>query len=245
VLKLSQAVCPELQEFESLASTNGFLASQDLASLRDFSAVVSLSQTAGQGRLGRSWVSEPGASISLSLLLKAEATPAELSWLTLMAAASVRATVSGLTNSSALIKWPNDVLVNERKISGILAELTPHGVILGIGVNLRRQSTAPEHAISLEELASKASFDEVLAALLTQLRARYLKFLTSPAWAIKDLQSEIRQFSASIGQRVRAIYPDQRELTGIAVDIDSNGNLLIEADGIHAVSAADIIHLRN
>ncbi len=129
--KSTQAV-PELQYFESVDSTNLMLERADRALLPEFTAFVAGSQSAGQGRLGRSWISEPGSSISLSLLLR----PKDLQrkgWLTLMMAAAVRATVEELASEgNPLIKWPNDVLVQERKMSGILAKAIGDEVVLGV-----------------------------------------------------------------------------------------------------------------
>jgi len=245
VLTKSSGAVPELKFFESVDSTNLMLERADRSALPDFTAFVAASQTAGQGRLGRSWISEPGSSISLSLLLR----PRDLerkSWLTLMMAAAVRATVKAVVpDSNPLIKWPNDVLVSERKISGILAKAIDHEVVLGVGLNLRTQASAPETAIALEELGCQLSFDDVLFELLTQFRARYAKFQSDATWAISDVVAECREHSATLGSRVMALLPGGSKLEGVAIDVDADGNLLVESESIHTISAADIIHLRN
>ncbi len=245
MLTKSSGAVPELQFFESVDSTNLMLERADRSSLPDFTAFVAASQSAGQGRLGRTWISEPGSSISLSLLLR----PKDLerkSWLTLMMAASVRATVEALAPSSApLIKWPNDVLVSERKISGILAKAIDQEVVLGVGLNLKTQPAAPETAIALEELGCILDFDDVLFELLTQFRARYAKFQSDAAWEISDVAAEFRKNSATLGSRVIALLPGGSKIEGLAIDIDADGNLLVESQSIHTISAADIIHLRN
>ena len=88
--------------------------------------------------------------------------------------------------------------------------------------------------------------DEFLTALLVQLRARYVKFLADPQWACQTYLEEFRQHSSTLGSQVRAIFPDQSELVGTAMDVDSEGRLLISSGGqVRAVSAADIVHLRN
>ncbi|MEY4991130.1 MAG: hypothetical protein RIS08_1356 [Actinomycetota bacterium] len=240
----SQAV-PKLEFFESVDSTNLMLERADRAALPELTAFVAASQTAGQGRLGRTWVSEPRSSISLSLLLR-PTDSSRKGWLTLMMAASVRATVERFApQGMPLIKWPNDVLVAERKISGILARAIESEVILGVGLNLKFQQGAPETAIALEELGCEASFDDVLFELLTQFRARYAKFQSDAKWAVTDLASEFRANSATLGSSVIAMLPGGSQIQGLAIDIDSEGNLLIESDSIHTISAADIIHLRN
>ena len=245
MLEKSSAVVPKLIYFDEIDSTNAELARMERASLPEFTALVSASQTAGRGRMDRDWVSEPGASLAVSVLLRPNAKPGEMSWITILASLSVRAAVSSLGCSGASIKWPNDVLVDGKKISGILARLEGQDLILGVGINLKPQANAPEHATSLAELGVEANLDEVLAEFLTQLRGRYLRFLADTSWAISLTGDEFRQFSSTLGQRVRAIYPDGRELVGIAKDIDKLGNLVIDDGELHSVSAADIVHLRN
>ncbi len=226
-------------------STNLMLERADRGAMPELTAFVAASQTAGQGRLGRTWVSEPGSSISLSLLLRPN-DRARKGWLTLMMAASVRATVEQFDpESKPLIKWPNDVLVVERKISGILAKALGDEVVLGVGLNLKSQQGAPETAIALDELGCDASFDEVLFELLTQFRARYAKFQSDAHWAVSDLAAEFREHSPTLGSNVIAMLPGGSQIQGLAIDIDADGNLLIESDVIHTISAADIIHLRN
>lgn len=240
----SEKTVSKLVYFESIDSTNLALA-RLAAELPDFSAVVSAEQTQGQGRMGRSWVSEPGTSLSLSVLIKAQASPEQLGLITFMAAAAVSAALASY-GLKASIKWPNDVLVDGKKICGILAQLTQSGLILGIGVNLKQQSGAPDTATSLAQLGLELELDDFLPALLIQLRARYVKFLADPQWACQTYLEEFRQHSSTLGSQVRAIFPDQSELVGTAMDVDSEGRLLISSGGqVRAVSAADIVHLRN
>jgi len=245
VLEKSTAAVPKLIYFDAIDSTNLELLRTDRSLLPELTALVSGSQTAGRGRMDRDWVSEPGSSLALSLLLRPQGTSEQLAWLTLMAALSVRATLQTLGVEGAGIKWPNDVLVQGKKVSGILAQLEGKDLILGIGVNLKPQAGAPEHATSLADLGVAVDLDSVLVELLTQFRGRYLRFATDPEWAIELSTSEFRRFSTTLGQKVRAIYPDGRELVGVATDIDRLGNLLIDDGELHTVSAADIIHLRN
>ncbi len=244
MIEKSSLAVPKLIYFEEIDSTNAELLRTDRALVPELTAVVSASQTAGRGRLDRDWVSEPGASLALSLLLRPKASE-QLGWITLMAALSVRAALQELGVVEPAIKWPNDVLVEGKKVSGILAQLDGEDLILGVGINLKAQAGAPEHATSLEELGIAADMDSVLHELLTQFRLRYLRFATDPDWSVELSANEFRQFSITLGQKVRAIYPDGSELVGMAKDIDSFGNLQIDAGELHTVSAADIIHLRN
>lgn len=232
--------------FDSVASTNLELKRHYLAnpgSWPDFSAIAAAQQTAGRGRLGRSWVSEPGSSISVSLLLRPE-TEAQQTWLTLIAGLAVADVVSSLLPEQSVgVKWPNDVLVEGKKISGILAELIEPGVVvLGIGVNLARQQSFADSA-ALADFGLEPDFDSVLALLLAALRGRYN--LSNLSFGLAQLRDELADHCLTLGQQVRAELPDGRELVGIATEIDSDGQLIIQADEAVALSAADVWHLRN
>jgi BirA family transcriptional regulator, biotin operon repressor / biotin---[acetyl-CoA-carboxylase] ligase len=236
--------------YDSIDSTNAELRRKVLADPKlwpDFSAVAAAEQTAGRGRLDRDWVSETDSSIALSLLLRPE-RPEVTTWLSLTAGVAVADVVSRLLNGPAVgVKWPNDVLVEGKKISGILAEaLAPNLVILGIGLNLRPQKRFPD-ATSLSEHGQNLGFDDVLEQLLAAFRSRYL-LLTLGHQA--QIRAELKRRSITIGQRVRAELPDGSELRGLATDIDDDGRLLVQPDDgngieIVALSAADVWHLRN
>jgi BirA family biotin operon repressor/biotin-[acetyl-CoA-carboxylase] ligase len=154
------------------------------------------------------------------------------------------------------VKWPNDVLVAERKISGILSELLPDlsGVVIGAGINIRQsQDELPiENATSLAiELGEPdgLSNDKILAAYLGELRALYSRFVASGGDAIASgLRDEVAERCGSIGRRVRAMMPGDQEITGNGVGLDETGRILIQPDGareLFAVSAGDIVHLRH
>jgi BirA family biotin operon repressor/biotin-[acetyl-CoA-carboxylase] ligase len=217
--------------------------------LPNFSALIAGEQTGGQGRLGRTWVSEPETSLSLSLYLRSDAQISQLGFLTLIAAASLNAAIRSFDSGvESGVKWPNDVLVQGKKISGILAQIQPDGaLILGVGINLKKQLGAPETAISLEELGIQASFDDVLASFLTQFRARFSMFLESPQLAIQKTRGELKTVLLTLGTRVKAQLPGGAEIIGQAVGIDELGSLVIQRNegDLVSVSAADIWHLRN
>jgi BirA family biotin operon repressor/biotin-[acetyl-CoA-carboxylase] ligase len=170
------------------------------------------------------------------------------------------------------IKWPNDVLVNEHKISGILSELLPDfsGVVIGAGINIRQTAeqlpieTATSIAIELgasagasagegnasdETSADNLSNDKILAAYLGELRALYSRFVDAGGDSVASgIRDEVAARCGSIGRRVRAIMPGDQEITGNGVGLDETGRILIQPDGareLFAVSAGDIVHLRH
>jgi BirA family biotin operon repressor/biotin-[acetyl-CoA-carboxylase] ligase len=142
------------------------------------------------------------------------------------------------------LKWPNDVQVDGRKISGILSELLPGatGVVIGAGINLtlEKEELPIEAATSLLLEGSETSPDDFLA--------NYLEALAGLLTNFNQLPAIVRAECSTIGQNVRAVFPDGSELVGVASGIDDSGRLLISVPGEAeplAVSAADIQHLRH
>ncbi len=239
-LPKARAVLPQLRFVESIDSTNLSL-QRDYAGLPDLSALAAAEQTAGQGRAGRNWVSEPRASISLSVLLRPSTSDIS-SLITLLMASSARRAISELYPELAVsIKWPNDLLIGDRKLAGVLATVNPdQSVVVGIGINLALQS-APETAIALGEFVS-ADFDEVLAAVLKKLLGNWqlLQSATPNDWLIEDLRANC----STLGAEVRAELVTGESIVGRAKDITADGRLIIESDQVHVLSAADVWHVR-
>jgi BirA family biotin operon repressor/biotin-[acetyl-CoA-carboxylase] ligase len=232
--------------FESIDSTNAELRRRYLAEpteWSDFSVIAAAEQTAGRGRLERGWVSEPGTSLALSVLLKPrkEALP----WLSLTAGLAVAAAIRELAPGAVpSIKWPNDVLLDGKKLSGVLAEIiAPDAVVLGIGINLRPQRNAPETATALSEHGIELEFHRLANMLLATLRSRYLQLDTNSGRVA--LREELRQQLGTLGQRVRAELPDGNAVEGLASDIDEQGRLIILSPEPRVLAAGDVWHLRN
>lgn len=260
---LSSQLVNRLDYLPSTGSTNSDLIAV-AAQREDLSVLVAGHQSAGRGRsTGRQWESPEGSSLAISVLLRPNAqslSPTSFGWLPLIAGlAMARAVGKFIPASEVSVKWPNDVLVNERKISGILSELLPDlsGVVIGAGLNISQsQDELPiESATSLAlELAKsegvpEVSNDQVLAAYLGELRALYSRFVESNGDAVASgIRDEVAQRCGSIGRRVRAIMPGDQEVTGNGVGLDETGRILIQPDGareLFAVSAGDIVHLRH
>lgn len=236
------------ENFEYVAetgSTNADLVAK-AASLQGFSVLVAGAQTAGRGRLGRVWVSPPDKSLAISVLVRPHGWSMEnFGWLPLIAGLAMRrAVASALPDRSVILKWPNDVQVDGKKISGILSELLPDasGVVIGAGINLTltREELPIEAATSLSLEGSEISPDDFLDSYLAELQG----LIASP----NEVADLVRTECATIGQSVKAIFPNDTEVFGDAVGIDDSGRLLISVPGepqLLAVSAADIQHLRH
>jgi BirA family transcriptional regulator, biotin operon repressor / biotin---[acetyl-CoA-carboxylase] ligase len=216
--------------------------------------LVAEEQTAGRGRMGRSWVSQPGASLTFSLLLRPVAVPpARRGWLPLLTGVSVAVAVREVAAVAAVLKWPNDVLIGSRKLAGILAEQSEDVVVIGVGLNVSTQadalpvSTGGLRATSLLAEGAEVSRVALLAGILRELERRYVAFRDDPSAGGGALLTEYRALCATLGQEVRAELPGGRVLSGVARDIDTGGRLLIAAaDGASPtpISAGDVVHVR-
>ena len=227
--------------------------------------LVAEEQTAGRGRRGRTWSSVPGESLTFSVLLRpASVPPDRRGWLSLLTGVAVASAVGTLAGVHTVLKWPNDVLAGDRKLAGILAEQSPDGsaVVVGVGLNVATPADAlPVAATGLAatSLAVEAggvpvSREALLLAVLDQLERRYLAFRSDPEPESIGLLAEYRGLCGTLGRPVRVELPAGRVLTGTAVDIDADGRLLVKESAggqqaapdapIVAVSAGDVIHVR-
>lgn len=186
-------------------------------------------QTAGRGRLGRTWEAPPGSALLCSVLLR----PSRVSHLVVACVALAgRDAAREVAGVDADLKWPNDLLVGGRKLAGVLAEadVDQRAVVVGIGMNL---TAAPPGAAML----GAGDRDEVLDALLAAIDRRY-----PDRW--DEVASEYRSACATIGQAVRVELHDET-FTGTAADVDDDGRLLVDVGVcLRTVSAGDVVHLR-
>lgn len=212
--------------------------------------LVAEEQTAGRGRMGRSWVSEPGAALTFSVLLRPVSVPAfRRGWLPLLAGIAVATAVRSAAHVPATLKWPNDVLAGDRKLAGILAEQSADAAVIGIGLNVATPAAAlpVPAATSLLVEGSDVAREPLLAEILRSFERWYAPFREDPDPARTGLLDEYRTLCATLGRPVRVELPGGRTLPGIAEDIDMDGRLLVrDADttSVTPISAGDIIHLR-
>ena len=221
----------------------------------DFSVLVTDNQTAGRGRLDRSWVANPGAALAVSVLLRPTTFGIEqYGWLPLLAGLAMQRAVASLIEEAEVsLKWPNDVLVQGEKISGLLAEVLPDGkgVVIGAGLNLKQtKAELPiENATSLY-LHGVQGFhlDDILVRYLASLKRLYEEFADAKGNAEESgLLEAILSASSTIGSKVQVILPDGTDFTGTGAGLDSDGRLLVALTDpveIRAVAAGDIKHLR-
>lgn len=255
-LPLSRAVAPDLEWRASCPSTNSELVRR-AAELPDLAVLATDDQTAGRGRLDRVWSAPPGASLAVSVVVRLDPTAADsqrLGWLPLLAGVAMTRAVRDLGVAGAGLKWPNDVLVDGRKISGVLTELTPHGVVIGAGLNTRMTAeqlpvpTATSLAIEgvADGEADAPLADRALAAYLRALRDLVAQWREAPTTgALRPLVEPVLE---TLGSAVRVDQPGLAPLRGVAESLDDDGRLLVRAgegsSALVAVSAGDVTHLR-
>ena len=226
-------------------STNDVLKSQALA---DYTAVLTDHQKAGRGRMGRTWVSVPGHGLAFSVLMPGT-SPSQQSWLPLVAGASVVKAMRAQGAVNVELKWPNDVLVEERKISGILCEVRPDGrVIVGIGVNVDYSTGGlpSDEATSLAEFSevSPQSIDVFLATVVSSLR----EFVETPVPGVPTMaKGSVEDVLATLGREVSVHDLDGTVWSGVAQGLTDDGHLLLResvTSGERVVVASDVRHLR-
>ena len=221
--------------FHAIDSTNSKAYELALAGAEEGEVVIAESQEKGRGRLGRKWFSPPFLNLYLSVILRPKIPPHQASLITLMAAVATADAVQKLSKLSPSIKWPNDILLEGRKVAGLLNEIHSemdriHFVILGIGVNLNMgakmfSKEIQEVATSLKkEMGQVISRKAFLQALLLELEMWYEIFLKEGALPVLKAWRDRAQIE---GRSVKVTSLGET-LSGIAVDIDSDGALILE-----------------
>lgn len=255
----SRELVPELTVLETTPSTNAELAERARGTaLASFTTVVTTHQTAGRGRLGRAWVAPAGSALAVSVLVVPRTASGPLAlerfgWLPIAAGVAMTDTVAEvLPAASTGFKWPNDVLVNSRKVCGVLAELLPEhgGVVIGAGVNLGMtvEQLPVDTATSLAiEGGDEFTPDNILAGYLSRLRGLVDDYLDADGDAEKSgLAALARLRCITLGRAVRVELPDGVLIEGTATALDADGRLVVRvADGRdETVAAGDVTHVR-
>ncbi|HSB21234.1 MAG TPA: biotin--[acetyl-CoA-carboxylase] ligase [Anaeromyxobacteraceae bacterium] len=238
--------------FEELASTNDTARQLAEEGAAHGEVVIAERQTAGRGRRGRGWISPPGRNLHLSAVLRPDLPPLRAPEITLVASVGLCHAVRR-AGADAGIKWPNDLVVGERKLGGILTEMAAEAdrvqwVVLGVGVNLNsRPEDFPEElrpavtsvAAERGQPVPRALFAAAALALLEEWLDRYAE---GGFAAVRD---EWRVLSDTLGRQVR-VAAEGREIRGLAEDVDESGALLVRTGGgrLEAVRSGEVVHLR-
>jgi BirA family biotin operon repressor/biotin-[acetyl-CoA-carboxylase] ligase len=249
-------ITPVFHRFDSVGSTNDVALEMAREGAPGGTVVTTKSQTKGRGRRGRQWVDSPGQSIIMSAILRPDTPANRLSELAFTAAVAVAEMVEQECDLQPQVKWPNDVLIHDRKLCGILVETTGDAAIVGIGVNVRQtefpstlSSTPPcgggesaepggppgPTSIALEE-GTCTDVRRLTEALASSLFSTYeLDF--------KEILARWRKYMWGVGRLVEVVSVTG-SVSGTIADIDYDGALLISEEGnLRRVIAADVIRI--
>jgi BirA family biotin operon repressor/biotin-[acetyl-CoA-carboxylase] ligase len=236
-----------VEHFDEIDSTNTFLATkvtddapEGLVALADF-------QSAGRGRLDRQWESPPRASLLCSILLRPELDADQLQMVVAAVSLAARAALVRLSGVRPQLKWPNDLVVGDKKIAGLLAEVVAtkggFAVVVGLGVNLSYRGPEGVTATSvLHESGLTIAPRALLDLVLEEIEPRREHLSSEEGRGL--LRGEYERALATIGQRVR-VEQLSGSFEGTATGVDDVGQLLVDIDGAtRALSVGDVVHVR-
>src|SRR5690625_2919597 len=219
-------------------STNADVADAARSGADEGLVIVADHQRAGRGRLDRSWDTPAGVALTVSFLLRPVRVPAaRWPWLPLLTGVAVVDAVGDVAPMvRAGVKWPNDVLIDQNKLAGILVERidTPTGpaAVVGVGLNVSQVtgSGLVDGAVSLRSVGADVDRDSALAAVAARLADRYTVWDAAGGDPGAGLADDYRARSVTLGRRVRAQVPGGTDVNGVARDIDDLGRLEIVTD---------------
>ncbi len=228
-------VAREVLYFDTIDSTN--TKAQELAEkgYQSGTLVVADKQESGKGRRGRSWVSPSGTGIFMTLMIKPDINPNNASMLTLVAALAVAKAITSVTGEEALIKWPNDIVVNGKKVCGILTEMNAqfdyiNHIVVGIGINVHNESFPEEisqmaSSLMIEAGGKRFHRAQIIAETMSYFEQYYDTFLKT-----QDLSALVREYDKLLVNRnksVRVLDPKE-PFDGKAMGITSKGELIVD-----------------
>lgn len=239
---------------DELGSTNVEACRLAREGAREGTVVVAELQTAGRGRLDRRWEAPPRSSLTLSLILRPEVGLVHWPWLPLLTGYAVLRCLRDLgVGEAATLKWPNDVLIDERKVAGILVERIETGsgpaAIVGIGLNVSMtEGELPVPTATSLLLATGDAPDRtgVLSGLLNTLVVTYAEWAPDAGEPrTPALRAAYVSACSTLERNVRADLPGGTSVTGRAIGVDETGRLVLAtASGSQAIGAGDVVHIR-
>ena len=238
--------------FEEIDSTNKKAKELAVAGAKHGVLVTADVQQAGIGRRGRNWISEKGTGIYMSMVLRPEILTKDASMLTLVAAMAVQKSIEKLCGQEAQpkIKWPNDIVINKKKVCGILTELSLvktdiDFVIVGIGINVNNQNFAEEIAQTASSLSLELGKEIDRELLITQVWEQfgvyYDRFITSGDVSL--FKREYEEVLVNKEKEVKVLDP-LGEYTGIAKGITNTGELIVDIDGEEKIVSGGEVSVR-
>lgn len=239
-----------IYSYATTASTNDIAWNMAAQGTAEGTIVLAEEQTKGRGRMGRTWSSPKGEGIYMSVILRPDIRPVDAPQITLMAAVSIAQMLQKELSIDAQIKWPNDILIRNKKVCGILTEMSAeldaiHFIILGIGINVNTPQThLSQNATSLgREKNLTLSRIELCRAMIMELDKKYQFILKNKFDHIIKLW---RDFSLTLGQHVQVVNSQQKTIEGQAIDIDEHGALILRKDSgfMEHIFCGDVVSVR-
>jgi len=239
---------PKILRYDSLPSTNTEAARLAMQGAAEGLAVIADEQTAGRGRLQRSWLSPKGAGLYSSILFRPKIAVDRWPLMTFMASLAVNDALIEASEVTTDIKWPNDLLAGERKICGILAEAIEteagRAVVVGIGINLTPDAyprELAEVATSIAEASGHPANKERILASLLQALGRWYELLSEPDGGEKIVAAWSSRSTYANGKSVNVINGDET-WQGVTRGVESDGALRLETDDkeIRLIRAGDV-----
>lgn len=243
---LSRSVVPELRVLDASPSTNSeLLALAADARVPSFTTVLTLDQTAGRGRLDRSWVAPAGTGLALSVLVRGALAHPLASWLPLLAGLTLAEALDEVAPGRVRVKWPNDLLLDDRKVCGILVEVAPGGdAVVGAGLNLAQTAEQlPVTTATSLALAGVPLMPEQLDAVVASYLRRLRDEIETPG-PVSRLRERVVARCATIGRAVSVLLADGTTLDGTATGIDAAGRLEVASGETVTVAVGDVTHAR-
>lgn len=237
----------------SSPSTNADLAARARAGAPAGAVLVADHQTAGRGRLDRTWVTPAGSALTFSVLLAPDRVPTvRWPWLPLLVGIAVAEGVRRVAEVDCTLKWPNDVLVGDRKLAGILVERVERAdgpvAVVGVGLNVSLSESelpVPTATSLLLEGAATTDRTVVLREVLRSLEALFLQWQADGGDPRLGLVESYVRRCSTLGRQVRVELPSGEHLDGTATGVDTDGRLEVDTgEGRRLLGAGDVVHVR-
>jgi BirA family transcriptional regulator, biotin operon repressor / biotin---[acetyl-CoA-carboxylase] ligase len=244
----------DVRRFEEIDSTNAYLRDQARLGAPEGTVAVAEHQSAGRGRMDRRWEAPPGSSLLASVLFRPDFDPADLHLLTAAVALAAAEACRQVARVGPVLKWPNDLMVDEAKLAGVLAEADFSGtgagagagsfaVVVGIGLNVDWPGPEGVGGTCLRDLSGgPVDHALLLEAFLVALSTR--RGMLDGEEGRRQVAAELRERCATLGRRVRVELADEA-VVGLAEGLTDAGHLVVRTpEGLRTVSAGDVVHLR-
>ena len=243
----------QVEVVQACPSTNAELAARARAGEEAGVVLVADHQTAGRGRLDRVWVTPPGSALTFSVLLDPGVVPVgRWPWLPLLVGIAVSEGIRRVAEVDCTLKWPNDVLVGDGKLAGILVERIERSTgavaVVGVGLNVSQtRDELPVPTATSLALQGAATTDRtvVLREVLRSLEALFVQWRADLGDPRRGLVDSYVRRCGTLGREVRVDLPDGRRLSGVATGVDTDGRLEVRTpEGPRILGAGDVVHVR-